>query len=116
MMDSLYRRQCYATSGAHILVLCTVNGQPMGTELTAADPKAPRDIAWRAVGTGPIQRVDLIRSNKVVMSWKGQGKDDLASRFRFVEPLDGTEWWYLRVIQADTHMAWTSPVWVDPPK
>jgi hypothetical protein len=116
LWQALHDRHCYATSGAHIIVLFDVNGQPMGSELTADDPKAPREVAWRVVGTGPIQRVDLIRSNKVIRSWDGQGKDDLAGRLRCVEPLDGTEWWYLRVVQVDTQMAWTSPVWVDPPQ
>lgn len=114
LWEALYRRRCYATSGAHILVLFTLNGQPMGTEFQAENAAAPREVAWRVVGTGPIRRIDLIRSNKVVMSWNGNGQADLASRFRFVEPLKHTEWWYLRVIQEDTQMAWSSPVWVDP--
>ena len=73
-----------------------------------------RQIAWRAVGTGPIERVDLLRNNEIVKSWEGEGKDDLSGTFSRAEPVAETEWWYIRVIQADTQMAWSSPSWVDP--
>ena len=116
LWDAMHARRCYATSGKHLIVLFSLNGRPMGSEIAAHDPKAKREIAWRAVGTGPLKRVDLLRNNEVVKSWEGEGKDDLSGRFTRTEALDGTEWWYLRAVQADTEMAWSSPIWVDPPK
>jgi len=114
LWDALHARACYGTTGAHMLILLTVNGEQMGRELIADDPAAARQIEWRAVGTGPIERVDLLRNNEVVESVDGDGADDLSGRLRFAERLDGSEWWYVRVIQADTEVGWSSPVWVEP--
>lgn len=87
----------------------------MGSEIPLDATDTPRIINWRVVGTGPIKRVDLIRNNEVVQSWQGGSADDLSGEFTRAEALTGTEWWYLRVIQEDTHLGWSSPVWVDPP-
>ena len=111
--QAMHDRSCYATTGPHALVFFTVNGQPMGRELKVEAGQA-RVVAWRAVGTGPIKRVDLLRNNQVVRSWSGQGKDDLSGEHTLTERLAGTEWWYVRVLQEDTHLAWSSPVWLDP--
>jgi hypothetical protein len=46
-------------------------------------------------------------------SREGDGKGDVSGEFAFMDPLKGTESWYLRVTQEDTEMAWSSPVWVD---
>ena len=116
LWDALHARRCYATSGKHILVLFAVNGQPMGSEIRLAKPTTKRDVAWRVVGTGPLKRVDLLRNNTVVKSWDGAGKDDLAGAFAMDAPPVEPEWWYLRAIQADAEMAWSSPVWIDPPE
>ena len=113
LWDSLHARSCYATSGEHILILFALNDRPMGSEIRLDDANTPRQIAWRAVGTGPIERVDLLRNNQIVKSWEAKGKDDLSGAFSRAEPVAETQWWYIRVIQADTHIAWSSPIWVN---
>ena len=113
LWQALHDRRCYATSGPHLLLFFSVNGQPMGSELTLERPEAPRAIRWRVVGTGPLKRIDLLRNNHLVKSWPADGQDDLAVDFLFDKPCAATEWWYLRVIQQDTHMAWSSPIWLD---
>lgn len=111
--QAMHDRDCYATTGPHALVFFTVSGRPMGRELEV-EAGAARAIAWRIVGTGPIKRVDVLRNNEVVRSWPGEGKDDLSGEYTRAERLRGTEWWYVRAIQEDTHLAWSSPVWLDP--
>jgi hypothetical protein len=111
LWQALHDRSCYATTGSHTLLFLTVSGQPMGSELKVP-ANQPRRISWRAVGTGPIKRVDLLRDNEVAQSWTGTG-DDMSADFVRTEPLDGTEWWYVRVIQEDTNIAWSSPIWLD---
>lgn len=32
------------------------------------------------------------------------------------DPVSGSTWFYLRVFQVDGEMAWSSPIWVDPPR
>jgi len=113
--DALYQRHCYATTGKHILLEFTLNGQQMGSEIALGTAATRRVIKWRAIGTAPIKRVDLLRNNQRVRAWQGKGGDDLSGSFEADEALGEPEWWYLRVIQEDTEMAWSSPIWVDPP-
>ena len=113
LWDALNARSCYATSGKHIIVLFAVNGEPMGSELQVDDPTTRREVDWRIAGTGPIERIDLIRNNEVIYSQSGDGELDVAGSFAYLPELTDTEWWYVRVVQEDTEMAWGSPVWVD---
>ncbi|MHC4442671.1 MAG: CehA/McbA family metallohydrolase [Planctomycetota bacterium] len=113
LWDAMYKRSCYATSGKHILVLFSLNDRPMGSELKLLKAEVKRYIKWRVVGTGPLKRVDLLRNNKVIKSWPGHDRDDISGDFTFDESRNKTEWWYLRAIQEDTEIAWSSPIWVD---
>ncbi|MHC4124318.1 MAG: CehA/McbA family metallohydrolase domain-containing protein, partial [Planctomycetota bacterium] len=113
LWDALYNRSCYATTGKHIILFFTVNGQPMGSEVIVNSPETARNIKWRVIGTTSIKRVDLLRNNIVAKSWQEDNTDDMSGSFSISEPVTKTEWWYLRVIQQDTHLAWSSPVWVD---
>ena len=41
------------------------------------------------------------------------GKKEVEIRFRDLEPLAGTSYYYVRVSQVDGQTAWSSPIWVD---
>ncbi len=111
--QALHDRRCYATTGPHIFVNFTLNGNAMGSQLRVPAPDTPRRIRWRVVGTTSIQRVELLRNNEVAATVPGKGKDDLRGQHTALLPCTKTEWWYLRVLQDDTHIAWSSPIWVD---
>lgn len=113
VFDALYNRNCYAVTGDRMIVVFSLNNQPMGSEVTLADPQTTRRLNWRAVGVGSIKRVELIRNNIVAQSWAGNGKDDLSGSFSRTAALTGPEWWYLRVLQENGEMAWSSPIWVN---
>jgi hypothetical protein len=104
-------RRCYATSGARILLDFNVNQSPMGTELRSP-ANVPRTIHVQAIGTGPLKQIDLIRNGQVLYT-KTQPGDQAEFEFRDPEPLTENVYYYARVIQEDTEMAWSSPVWVD---
>lgn len=112
--DALYARRCYGTTGAHIIVLFDVNRSPSGSEITIPDAGTARVVTWRAVGTNRIKRVDLLRNNEIAMQWPGRGGDDMSETFNCARPLDQEEWWYLRVLQDNGEIAWSSPIWVRP--
>ncbi|NOU36295.1 MAG: CehA/McbA family metallohydrolase [Kiritimatiellaceae bacterium] len=111
LFNSLYDRHCYAVSGARILVFFTVNGFPMGSEIKLS-PKDQRTISFRAIGTGSIKKVELLRNNEVIKTWDGTG-DDISGGLSVTDELGRGEWYYIRITQADAQMAWSSPVWVD---
>ncbi len=71
VFGALKSRRAYATTGAQRIVLdARLNGAPMGSELDQADRRV---LEGRAIGTGPIRRVDLIRNGEVVATFDTRG-------------------------------------------
>jgi hypothetical protein len=71
-------------------------------------------------GTQPIRSVEILGRSKVLHA-EGSQKEPLNAkehRIRWSDPewaaQDQEQWYYVRVIQADDEMAWSSPVWVKP--
>jgi hypothetical protein len=59
LFEAIRARRCYGVTAAQrIHVELAVNGLPMGAEGSASGPVR---IAGRAVGTGPIERIDVFR-------------------------------------------------------
>jgi hypothetical protein len=82
VFDAIKARRCYAVTGAQrIHVELTVNGLPMGA---AAPSDGPVTIAGRAVGTGPIERIDVFRGLEHIrmLSPYGPGSFDGSNRYR----------------------------------
>jgi hypothetical protein len=65
-----------------------------------------------AIGTGPIARVELVRSGEVVDSLDVEGRSEVALE-RPVSGLRAGEHVYVRVIQQDGGAAWSSPVFFE---
>ncbi len=64
--DGLYQRRTFGVTGnQRILLELSVDGEPMGGELAAAQHPSPR-IRARVSGTQPLTRVELVRGNRVV--------------------------------------------------
>ena len=111
LWESLSNRSCYAVSEDRILLEFSVNGQPMGSEVTIPTPTTKRELAARVVGCDQLVRLDLIRNGKMFSS--AQPNDGVAEFHGYDdESLTGRTYYYLRVIQANGQMAWASPVWV----
>jgi len=112
---ALRARRCYATTGPRILVTFTVNGAAMGSEIVAASAERPRVVKALVAGTAPITRVDVVRNNDDAHTLRPQSTE-CALEWTDDSPLPpGGSFYYLRVVQSDGHMAFASPVWVDPP-
>ncbi|MFW6189169.1 MAG: DUF3604 domain-containing protein [Planctomycetota bacterium] len=125
---ALRARRVIGTSGPRILLSYTLNGRPLGSELDAArDPELNRRrvIRVEAHATAPVDRIEIIRSNRVVHSAESPGAD---CRLEWVDetPLERAVlppakfcphpfcFYYVRLVQADGEVAWASPAWVDP--
>ena len=111
IFDALWDRQVYGTTGARIIVDFSVNGSPMGSEITVSAQAAKREIRLEVEGTDNIQYVAVIRNNEEWFRKKGSGKN-MKVELSDASPVAETEFYYVRVVQQDGHMAWSSPVWV----
>ena len=117
VFQALYRRRCYATTGARIVADVTLNGSPMGSELVL-EPGVPRDFQIQVQGTAPITEVQIIHMGYVLADLDvGRDRFDFTGSWsdeRPGRPLEDA-WYYVRIRQADGNCAWLSPFWVDLP-
>lgn len=126
LSEALYNRSCYATTGERILMGFYVSGHSMGSEIHSGEKQGlniNRHLSGFVAGTGALQSVEIIRNGEIIKTFKCK---DYSLNFEYddMSPLasvaiklkDGKPpfvFYYLRVIQEDGHMAWSSPVWVD---
>jgi len=126
IMEALQKKSCYATTGKKIIAGLSVANEPMGSEISTANKPGllyNRYISGYVIGTTKLKEVVLLRNNKVLVRFTPK---DYLFDFSFddTEPLkeiaikakeDKPEFifYYLRAVQEDSHMVWTSPIWIN---
>ncbi|KPK83965.1 MAG: hypothetical protein AMJ81_06895, partial [Phycisphaerae bacterium SM23_33] len=109
LIRALRNRRTYATTGARILLDFEAAGLPMGSAGTAQKVLCRAEVH----ALEPIERLEIIKDGKVAFLQAGDGADaNLA--WQDPDPPSREHYYYLRVVQADGQMAWSSPVWIRP--
>lgn len=127
IIEALYNRRCYATTGARIVLNFSIAGCSMGAELSAKVKPGlaiNRYISGTVAGTGMLKKVELIRNGAVIHTWNTIKASELT--FDFDDSEDPSKcvliseltnqpfiYYYIRVLQEDKHIAWSSPIWID---
>lgn len=111
LYDALRSRRVYGTTGARILLRFSFAGRPMGSIISAEELGLSRDIYVNAIGSAPIARIEVIHGAEVAIAIDGEGRLEaiVAGELKTVAVGDFV---YVRVVQTDGHMAWSSPVFV----
>ncbi|HID11028.1 MAG TPA: DUF3604 domain-containing protein [Candidatus Latescibacteria bacterium] len=104
---ALESRRCYGTTGARILLDFRVNGVPVGGVVRNTETV---EVYVRVAGTAPIEKVEILRDSEVVYSADGDGRE---VTLRWREVRGRGRYYYVRVAQADGHLAWSSPIWIE---
>ena len=109
ILDGLRTRHCYGTTAAKIFLDVRVDGHLMGEKLTSQPGKSV-EVAIRADCPGDIDRIEVCRNNQFIYISRPEGK---TAELTFTDrrPLEGFSYYYVRLIQKDEEIAWTSPVW-----
>jgi hypothetical protein len=131
LFDALRKRRCYATTGEPIELLFQVNGNMMGSEITAADGPV---VEAQVVGTAQLEAVEVIKHVLGTDNFEvvhNAVADGLRSKVWWKDPnFNAASMYYLRVTQKvspelaekyktvkdnpfPSEMAWSSPVWVE---
>ncbi|OFY65742.1 MAG: hypothetical protein A3H98_10335 [Bacteroidetes bacterium RIFCSPLOWO2_02_FULL_36_8] len=109
--EAINSRYNYATTGPRILLDFKIDNYRMGSILLE-NKKYPL-LAGKIYAQDSIETVEIIKNNAVLKEYKPNGMD-----FIFTEEdtlFNGDSYYYLRIIQKNKHMAWSSPVWVNMP-
>ena len=85
------------------------SGDRKGPELPA-DFLDHVEVEVRVRAPAPIDRVEVCRNNRFIYTNRPDGTE---AELTFVdrEPLQGRSYYYVRVVQKDEEIAWSSPVW-----
>ncbi len=126
LFEALQARSCYATTGERMIVGLHIAGFSMGSELeTKSRPglEFNRHITGYCIGTKPIVEALIIRNGKVfrkiepkegIVEFEIDDFDSLPEiSLKGKEELPPFSYYYLRVVQEDGHIAWSSPIWVE---
>ncbi|MCP5055176.1 MAG: CehA/McbA family metallohydrolase [bacterium] len=105
VLAALRARRSYATNGPRILLRVHLDGQPMGSAVTAgSEHRFEIDVA----GAGPIESIDVIQGGELVAAFEGNGELALAVETLLRDPPPGS-YAYVRIRQQDGGAAWSSP-------
>lgn len=107
IFDALWNRRVYATTSQRTWLKFSINGHPMGSEISSAGELT---IHIEAAGDSPIQRLELVRNGEDIQLHEPMQR--VASwRTREPRPREPS-WYYARVTRQDGHLAWSSPIWI----
>ena len=111
LLEAIRARRAYAATDNIILDVRFLGSDGEHLMGEAFESTAPLRIKAHLRGTQAIQRVDVIKDNKVVYS---SSPDQSRVEFQYADNASepGESYYYLRVIQEDGEMAWGSPAWV----
>ena len=126
LMLALQNRSCYATTGERIILGFFIAGAQMGAELNTTNKPGlafNRHITGYIAGTAPLKEVTIFRCGKPIHTFSSKESyhefaiDDSehSSQVALKSPDERPDfiYYYMRVLQADDHVAWTSPIWID---
>lgn len=128
--QAIQARSCYATTGERIILGFAIAGIAMGSELsTKLKPGLVfnRHITGYACTLVPIKEIAIIRNGIPFHVLTPQDTSSFEFTFDDTELLnhciiDGIEekepfaYYYLRLVQEDGHIAWSSPIWIEFPE
>ena len=116
--QAMWDRRTYGSTTYGLVLELRSGNRWMGEEWTQKDAP-PLEIYVR--GAAPIRSVEIIGRSRVLHA-EGSIEKPLHAkehRIRWTDPEWETQtteqWYYVRVIQDDDEMAWSSPVWVKKP-
>ena len=109
IFDAYLSKRTVATTGARILLDFRLNGEPMGSELPFTNE---RTLEVEVHATAPLRSLSIIKNNRTLFS-STDPQMDVSFSLSDTSSLP-SDFYYVRVIQEDGHLAWSSPIWVGP--
>jgi hypothetical protein len=110
LLDGMHARHSYGATDNIVLDyrLATQSGKEFLQGDIVPSP-GPFKLSVHAIGTQPIRQIDIVCNNKFVFTQQPLQRD---VNLTFTNTEQGERYYYVRVIQVDDQMAWSSPIWV----
>ncbi len=107
IFNAIRRRRTYGATD-NIILEFWLGEHFMGDDFRAAEKQK---IRVKAIGTGEIEKVRLIRDAQFIYEIS-PGKKQVDFEYLDTDAGPGEHWYYVRVEQANGELAWSSPIWV----
>jgi hypothetical protein len=108
ILEAIRQRHTYGATD-NIILEVRMGEHFMGDRVRAARPVP---IRVKARGTGVVARLDIIRDSRVIYSAEPKTRD-VSLAFRDTAPAPGRHYYYVRLLQSDGMIAWSSPFFVN---
>jgi hypothetical protein len=108
IIDSMRKRHTYGSTG-NLIIDVQSGDHFMGDEF---DSNRKPSLKIRAIGTERIDKVDIIRNNEYVSTQEPKTKK-VTLTFTDMSPKEGMNLYYVRFLQQNGEVAWSSPMWVN---
>jgi len=112
ILDACRARHTYGTTAAKIFMDVRVNGMLMGEWVKGVDPKAHVRLSAKVIGAGKLKQVEVCKDNTFVHVVSPES-DRVEFEFVDTQPRKKRSYYYVRAIQEDGEIAWSSPVWIE---
>jgi len=112
LMNAMRRRHSYAATDNIILDVRAQDGPAeyiQGDAFTAASK--PVRLSVKVIGTRPLRDIQVVKNNRYVYNQK-PGVREAQFTFTDADAQAGESYYYVRVMQEDGQLAWSSPIWV----
>jgi hypothetical protein len=108
LLEAVKNRHCYGATD-NIVVDFRSGAHVMGDAFKAQGaPKFEIDV----IGTSKIARIDVLRDSEVLHTIKPDATI-YHGGWTDPQPVAGSHYYYIRVLQVDDEIAWASPMWVE---
>jgi hypothetical protein len=108
ILDALKKRHCYGATD-NIILDVKSGTHIMGDEFKSAGPPT---LEIKVIGTASLAKVEVLKDSEVVQSFEPK-KTEFAGKWTDPKPTPGVHYYYVRVQQADSELAWSSPMWIE---
>ncbi|NOZ23781.1 MAG: hypothetical protein GXP25_22110 [Planctomycetes bacterium] len=111
ILEACRKRHTYGTTAAKILMDVRANGHLMG-EVIRVPADQTVSVSVKVLAAGKIKQVEVAKDNKFVHTVTPEG-NTAEFVFEDTQPRQKQSFYYVRVLQDDDEIAWSSPVWVE---
>ena len=112
VLTGLRSRRVYATSGPRIWLATSLAGWKMGSTIPLGELGEEPLLVAEIAGTAGIEWVDLIRKGRPTERRLVEGSTELQLA-EVIGELETGDYLYLRVMQVDGALAWSSPFYIE---
>ena len=111
LLDAIRKRHAYGATDNIILDFRARSGTAAYIMGDSFQADAAPQLSVRAVGTGAIKQIDVVKNQKFIYTLR-PGVKEASFEYTDQDFGAGENYFYVRVLQEDGQIAWSSPIWV----